>query len=127
MHRLNGVAGSDTWRNQSGVYLKVMNFRSFGPVYLRQGKVGMPRRNRLEAVLWNEYDGCLASLAADAGAIRHTVTDTDKVTVATLPPAEPYEGEEGGVVMRLHKQYERGLKLIAEKRKAAASIGRRAR
>ncbi|MES3046521.1 HNH endonuclease [Sphingomonas faeni] len=123
MHRLNGVAGSDTLRNRNGVYLKVMNFRSSDPVYLRQGKVGMTRGNRLEAVLWNEYDGCLANLAADAKAIRDTVTDADEVAVAKLPPAEPYEGEEGGVVMRLHKRYERDPKLVAEKRKAAAATG----
>lgn len=44
--------------------------------------------------------------------------------MAKLSLAEPYEGEEGGVVMRLHKRYERDPKLVAEKRKAAAAIGR---
>jgi 5-methylcytosine-specific restriction protein A len=43
--------------------------------------------------------------------------------VAKLPLAEPYEGEEGGVIMRLHKRYERDPKLVREKRKAAAAAG----
>jgi 5-methylcytosine-specific restriction protein A len=123
MHRLNGVAGNDTLRNRNGVYLKVMNFRSSDPAYLQQGKVGMTRGNRLEAVLWKEYDGRLANLATDAKAIRDTVTDADEVAVAKLPSAEPYEGEEGGVIMRLHKRYERDPKLVTEKRNAAAATG----
>ncbi len=123
MHRLSGLVGSDTLRNRNGVYLKVMNFRSSDPAYTQQGKVGMTRGNRLEAVLWAEYDGRLADLAKDADAIRQAVLGANEAAVAKLPPAEPYEGEEGGVVMRLHKRYERDPKLVAEKRKAAAATG----
>ncbi len=123
IHRLNGVAGTDTLRNRNGVYLKVMNFRSSDPAYLQQGKVGMTRGNRLEAVLWKEYDGRLANLAADANAIRDAVIYADEIAVAKLPLGEPYEGEEGGVLMRLHKRYERDPKLVREKRKAAAATG----
>lgn len=123
MHRLNGVVGSDTLRNRNGVYLKVMNFRSSDPEYIQQGKVGMTRGNRLEAVLWAEYGGRLADLAADAAAIRSAVTNADEAAVTKLPPVEPYEGEEGGVIMRLHRRYERDPKLVREKRKASAAAG----
>lgn len=123
MHRLNGQSGSDTLRNRNGVYLKVMNFRSSDPAYLDQGKVGMQRGNRLEGVLWAEYQGRAADLAKDAEAIRKAVLGADEAVVAKLPPVEPYEGEEGGVVMRLHKRYERDPKLVREKRKAAAAAG----
>lgn len=121
MHRLNGDSGSDTLRNRNGVYLKVMNFRSSDPAYLDQGKVGMQRGNRLEGVLWAGYAGRLTELAADAEAIRQAVIGADEAVVAKLPPVEPYEGEEGGVIMRLHKRYERDPKLVREKRKAAAA------
>lgn len=120
MHRLNGGGGNDTIRNRNGVYLKVINFRSSDPLYLDQGKVGMQRGNRLEAVLWAEYDGRLADLASDAEAIRQAVIGADEAALAKLPLAEPYVGEEGGVIMRLHKRYERDPKLVREKRKAAA-------
>ncbi|MCU6453988.1 HNH endonuclease [Sphingomonas sp. A2-49] len=123
MHRLNGGGGSDTLRNRNGVYLKVMNFRSSDPVYLDQGKVGMQRGNRLERVLWAEYYGRLADLATDAEAIRQAVIGVDEAALAKLPPVEPYEGEEGGVIMRLHKRYERDPKLVRQKRKAAAAAG----
>jgi len=124
MHRLNGIGGSDTLRNRNGVYLKVMNCRSSDPAYLGQGKVGMQRGNRLEGVLWAEYSGRLTDLATDAGAIRRAVLEANEAVVAKLPPAESYEGEEGGVIMRLHKRYERDPKLVAEKRKSAAATGK---
>ncbi len=91
-----------------------MNFRWSDPAYLDQGKVGMQRGNRLEGVLWAEYDGRLADLANDAEAIRQAVIRADEAVVAKLPPAEPHEGEEGGVIMRLHKRYERDPKLARE-------------
>lgn len=123
MHRLTGGGGSDTLRNRNGVYLKVMNFRSSDPAYLAQGKVGMQRGNRLESILWAEYNDRLADLATDAEAIRQGVLAADEAAIAKLPPIEPYEGEEGGVIMRLHKRYERDPKLVRDKRKAAAAAG----
>lgn len=123
MHRRNGGGGSDTLRDRNGVYLKVMNFRSSDPVYLDQGKVGMQRGNRLEGVLWAEYDGRLADLASDAAAIRQAVVGADEAVLDKLPFVEHYKGEEGGVIMRLHKHYERDPKLVREKRKAAAAAG----
>lgn len=83
----------------------------------------MQSGGKLEKVVWAEYEGDRASLAAAAKLIRATVNAADETTVAKLPLAEPYEGEEGGVVMRLHKRYERDKKLVAEKRKAAAAAG----
>lgn len=124
MHRLAGAAGGATLRNRNGVYLKLMNFRSADPAYVRQGKVGMKRGNAMEAVLWKEYEGRLPALGADATAIRETIIEADEQFVAKLPPVEPYEGEEGGIVMQMHKRYEREPKLIREKRKAAAAQGK---
>ena len=123
LHRLNGVIATDTLRNPNGVYLKLMNFRSSDPAYVAQGKVGMTRGNSLEGLLWAEYEGCRDALAEDAKTIRAAVLSANETALAKLPPAEPYEGEEGGVVVRLHRRYERDPKLIAEKKKAAKAAG----
>lgn len=32
---------SETYRNPNGVYIKIMNFRRFDPVYVQQGKAGL--------------------------------------------------------------------------------------
>ncbi len=123
LHRLNGVSGAPTLRNENGVYLKMMNLRSLDPAYTAQGKVGMQSGGALEKVVWADYEGRRANLQVDAKTIRQAVTDANETTVAKLPDAPPYEGEEGGVIMRLHKRYERDPKLVAEKRKSAAVTG----
>lgn len=123
MHRLHGITAAPTLRNENGVYLKMMNLRALDPAFIVQGKVGMQSGGKLEKVVWAEYEGDGAGLAAAAKIIRDTVKAADETALAKLPLAEPYEGEEGGVVMRLHKRYERDPKLVAEKRKAAAAAG----
>lgn len=123
LHRLNGVSGAPTLRNENGVYLKMMNLRSLDPAYTAQGKVGMQSGGALEKVVWADYEGRRECLAADAALIRQAVIAVKESALAKLPAAEPYEGEEGGVVMRLHKRYERDHKLVAEKRKVAAAAG----
>lgn len=123
MHRLSGFSASPTLRNESGVYLKMMNLRALDPSFTVQGKVGMQAGGNLEKVVWRDYAGQRDKLAEDARAIRMIVHTAVEGEVANLPAGEPYEGEEGGVVLRLHKRYERDRKLVAEKRKAALIAG----
>jgi len=119
MQRLSGHPVSDKFRNANGVYLKMMNFRALDPAFIKQGKVGMKAGGALEKVVWAEYHNRWDALAEDAKAIRDTVESADETAVSKLPVSDPYEGEEGGVIMRLHKRYERDPKIIAKKRKAA--------
>lgn len=123
LHHLKGFKGSDTLRNANGVYLKMMNFRAIDSTYVSQGKVGMTRGNALEAVVWKEYDGQRPKLARDAQAIRDAVTDANIENLTKIPSADPYEGEEGGIIVQLHKRYERDPRIVAEKRKAAKLTG----
>jgi 5-methylcytosine-specific restriction enzyme A len=46
-----GSRASASFRNAAGVYLKMMNFRSYDPDYTSQGKVGMRHGNKLEEVI----------------------------------------------------------------------------
>jgi 5-methylcytosine-specific restriction protein A len=124
MHRISGGTASATFRNTDGVYLKMMNIRALDPTYTAQGKVGMKAGGALEKVVWAEYAGRRAELASDAKAIRDAVSSANEAAVAKLPTVEPYEGEEGGVIVRLHKRYERDPRLVAEKRKAAKAVGK---
>ena len=124
MHRLNGVNATPTLRNENGVYLKMMNLRALDPAFTVQGKVGMQSGGNLEKVVWADYEGRRGDLAADATEIRQTVIAANEAVVAKLPVADAYEGTEGGVVMRLHKRYERDPKLVAEKCKVAAAAGK---
>ncbi len=123
MHRIAGTAVSPTLRNTNGVYLKMMNLRALDPAFTKQGKVGMKSGGALEPILWAEYAGDRALLAKDAQTIRASVEQANEAALAKLPPAEAYIGEEGGVIVRLHKRYERDPKLVREKRKAAKAQG----
>lgn len=123
IHWIAGGTASATFRNTDGVYLKMMNLRALDPTYTAQGKVGMKSGGSLEKIVWAEYAGRRAELTADAKAIRDAVSSANEVALAKLPTVEPYEGEEGGVIVRLHKRYERDPRIVAEKRKAAKLAG----
>jgi hypothetical protein len=45
--------GSPDFRNPNGVYMKLMNFRRFDPIYQAQGKSGLTRGNKLELLCAN--------------------------------------------------------------------------
>ncbi|ODP38483.1 HNH endonuclease [Sphingomonas turrisvirgatae] len=123
MRRLTDGPANETFRNPNGVYLKMMNFRALDPTHTAQGKVGMKSGGKLDQIVWDDYAGRLADLAADGYAIRQAVEQADEVNVGELPAIAPYEAQEGGVVLRLHKRYERDRKLVAEKVKAAKAAG----
>lgn len=123
MHQLNGAAKGTTLRNTNGVYLKMMNLRALDPNFTTVGKVGMQAGGALDKVVWAQYAGRPKELAADAKQIREAISNSDAREVATLPLGEQYEGEEGGIIIRLHKRYERDPKLIAKKKKAAKAAG----
>lgn len=119
MHRLQGTVVSDTLRNANGVYLKLMDLRAIDPTFTSQGKVGMQSGGSLEKRLWAEYVGRRAQLAAEATTIRQLIVAANEASTVTLPRVEPYEGEEGGFIVSLHKRYERDRRLISEKLKEA--------
>src|ERR1700730_1506795 len=54
------------FRNPNGVYMKVMNFRRFDPVYIAQGKKCLQRGNRLEEEVWSDFANNPAKLAQAA-------------------------------------------------------------
>ena len=123
MSRLSGQTGDDRYRNENGVYMKMMNFRSLDPEFTSQGKVGMQSGGALEKLIWAQYEGRKGDLVAAATEIRLAVETANEAEVEQLPVVTPYEGEEGGVIVRLHKRYERDPRLIAEKKRAAKAAG----
>lgn len=123
MSRLSGQTGDDRYRNENGVYMKMMNFRSLDPKFTSQGKVGMQSGGALEKVVWAEYVGRNADLTAAAKEIREAIETADEAEVGQLPVVPPYEGEEGGIIITLHKRYERDRRLITEKKRAAKAAG----
>jgi hypothetical protein len=74
---LNRIAGGSEggtadFRNPNGVYMKLMNFRRFDPVYQEQGKTGLTRGNKLQSGSMSARNNTIklykSPLSAGAGA-----------------------------------------------------------
>lgn len=119
---VTGATKTATYRNANGVYLKMMNFRRFDPAYLSEGKSGMTRGNRLDRVVWDEFAADVSRLRQTAEAIRLAVTDPYVASaIREQSRDDAYEAEEGGVILRWHRTYERDRKIIAQKKESELS------
>jgi len=114
--------GSPDFRNPNGVYMKLMNFRRFDPVYQAQGKSGLTRGNKLEEAVWNEFASDPERLSLIAEAIKANVSN---LPYADLEQDEIVEAEEGRVLTRAHLTRERSRKLVeGKKQEALKALGR---
>lgn len=123
MHAILGTNASETLRNENGVYMKMMNFRAIDPAFVSQGKAGMKAGGQLEKLVWAKYANDPLALEAEADRIKKAVAQADIEWLDDLPDEGDAEGEEGGVVLRLHKRYERNRKIVRMKINAAKKAG----
>jgi predicted HNH restriction endonuclease len=115
-------AVSPDFRNPNGVYMKLMNFRRFDPVYWAQGKSGLTRGSKLEEVVWNEFASAPVRLSQTAEAIKANVLNLPH---ANLKRDEIVEAEEGRILTRAHLVRERSRTLVdAKKQEALKATGR---
>lgn len=110
---------SDTYRNEAGVYMKLMNFRTSDPDYVKDGRKGLARNNRDEAVVWDLYAGDPTALSAVAQLIRATILayENDEGFAKVGEPEIP-AAEEGRMVTKLHTYRERDRRIVADAKKA---------
>ncbi len=111
-----GVAMTPKFRNANGVYMKMMNFRRLDPEFKAQGKSGLQRGSDLERRVWEAYAGERELLKAQADALRYAIGDVAIPLTITAEDEVEYEGEEGGVLLKLHRSRERDSKLVRRKR-----------
>ena len=123
LNRLSGAFGRATdFRNNNGIYMKLMNFRRFDPLFQAQGKIGLSRGNKLEEAIWNEFASDPSRLAQTANAIRANLSEPNE---PNLEPIEIDEAEEGRVLTRAHLVRECSRKLVdAKKNEALQTAGR---
>jgi predicted HNH restriction endonuclease len=79
--RYLGLTRADRFRNANGVYMKLMNFRRFDPVFTEAGKVGLSRGGKTEEEVWADF--------AHDPARCHQIAETIKQALATAPDEEP--------------------------------------
>ncbi|SDG16978.1 5-methylcytosine-specific restriction enzyme A [Celeribacter baekdonensis] len=108
-----GLTGLDTFRNPSGVSMKLLNFRSRDP---QHDTKGLPQGNKLEQILWDEF-------AEDPVALKKMVENILNVTsaamangVPVLPDDDATEASEGQLLTRLHRYRERNAAIVKRKK-----------
>lgn len=117
LNRLHGAlhgAPPETFRNPSGVYMKLMNFRRFDPVY--QG-VGLAHGNKDEEVVWKLF----ANRSSDLGTLaKHIASFAAPPSGISNPlpelPEDEDECEEGQILSRTHRYRERDKSLVRKKK-----------
>jgi 5-methylcytosine-specific restriction protein A len=114
-----GRRGSASFRNAAGVYLKMMNFRSYDPDYTSQGKVGMRHGNKLDAVIWTEFFGKHEELFKACRAIREALKELPEISDDDSAGDGFAEAHEGKLLTKLHRRRERSVKLVNAKKKWA--------
>src|SRR5205807_1295505 len=93
----------------NGVYMKLCNFLRFDDEY---GKRGLPRGNKLEETVWNEFSSDRAGLRKLAAAIYAGADQVKKDHSLTDLVDEEEEFPEGRLLTRLHTTRERNRRLV---------------
>ena len=102
---------SESYRNPSGVYMKLMNFRRFDPSYVG---VGLSHGSKDEQIVWDLYANSPEELAQVAEQIM-TVTKDEPLSLPALSEEEE-ESNEGQLLSRLHRYRERDRSLVTKKK-----------
>jgi 5-methylcytosine-specific restriction enzyme A len=111
---------ASTFRNENGVYMKLMNFRRLDPQYTVEGKTGLSRGAKAEEEVWAEFSEDTERCRNVADAIIATLESPDIVSPweADLDDGVQ-EAAEGRLLTRTHLARERNRTLVESKRKQA--------
>jgi 5-methylcytosine-specific restriction protein A len=111
----NKSAITSTYRNPTGVYMKMMNFRSLDPLFTSAGKKGGTRGNNDEQVVWDLYAARLDYLNSLVENIKSVLEhDVSLTGIGEDDESEIEDCPEGRVFTRMHRFRERNRKLVAD-------------
>jgi 5-methylcytosine-specific restriction enzyme A len=112
---------ADTFRNENGVYMKLMNFRRFDPGYTSEGKTGLSRGAKVEEEVWTEFAGDAVRCQRVADAIVASLYAPEIGAPWSEPDLDDglQEAPEGRLLTRVHMTRERNRKLVESKRQQA--------
>jgi 5-methylcytosine-specific restriction protein A len=117
-----GADPSSTFRNESGVYMKLMNFRSLDPAYTADGKTGLVRGARADKDVWDAFAVAPERCRMAAEAIIACLDDPEvgqPIGISQDLEDSVHEAPEGRLLTRLHITRERNHQLVESKRKQA--------
>lgn len=113
---------TSTFRNATGVFMKLGNLRHIDPAY--HGK-GLGRSNRMAAVVWSEFGGDAERVLLAAAAIRKAARLSHFRQRLGVEQEGEQHAPEGRILFRLHRIRERKPRLVtAKKRQATRDNGK---
>jgi 5-methylcytosine-specific restriction protein A len=97
------------YRNENGIYLRLMNFRACDPYWTQQGKVGMRSgAGGKTAEIWDEFDGDAELVCELASEIKAEVARQQNTPVALRDGSTANKAvSEGKRQLRIHYSRER--------------------
>ena len=101
------------YRNENGVYMKLMNFHHINPEY--SGK-GLKRASQLDREIFEEFINKNDELSEISEKIQELVNSSDYDPMVNEIIDDDYEGREGKLLTRVHKYRERDPKIIKKKK-----------
>jgi 5-methylcytosine-specific restriction enzyme A len=112
---------AETFRNENGVYMKLMNFRRLDPDYTTNGRTGLPAGAKAEEDVWAQFAGEPQKCRQVAEAIIASLDDpeVDAAWLEADTSQDLQEAPEGRLLTRKHLVRERNRKLVEAKRKQA--------
>lgn len=113
------VNRASTFRNVSGAYMKLMNFRRLDPEYTAEGKKGLTRGAKADEEVWAEFAGDPERCRKVAQAIIAALDDEGVSSWETFIDDGVQEAAEGRLLTRTHLAKERNRALVESKRKQA--------
>ncbi len=107
-----------TFRNESNVYMKLMNFRRFDPHFRSEGKKGLSKDVKADEEVWEEFAGDAKRCQRVADAIVKSLDDpgVDSVWLDAGIDESFQTAPEGRLLTRSHLIRERSRKLVERKR-----------
>lgn len=111
----NGLHGDAKFRNNSGVYMKMMNLRGFDDRYTGSGLKASSKGDR---EVWDYFYDKPQELKIAAKKIKEYI-DSENVEIdidIQIDNEFEEEASEGKVITRIHQTYERDTKLVRKKK-----------
>jgi 5-methylcytosine-specific restriction protein A len=106
---------TSTFRNASGVGLKLANFQAIDP----NAGTGMTSVSKLDREIFNEFATDIEKLRVSAASIRELATELPRPRNTDLLDIDDQFGKvEGGIIERIHRTRERNAKLVKQKKQS---------
>lgn len=112
---------ASTFRNENGVYMKLMNFRRLDPLYTAEGRKGLERGAKTEEEVWKEFasepERCQQAADAIMAILEDPEGDADWFRMGVDEGVQ--EAAEGRLLTHKHLIRERKRELVESKKKQA--------